>query len=580
MKKPQISLCMIVRNEAAHLEECLLAAKEYVDEIVVIDTGSTDNTIEVARKYASIVDSLNWSGDFSEMRNYAISKARGKWILYLDADEVIHGEALSLRELIKSNKSIDAYFLPLINYSDDNRTMGNEFLVLRLFKNNGNYKFKGKIHEQIIITDPQKVAIAESPEIYHKPLTLKARNHKRNRNLALLKQAIFEEPDNPFYNYYLGLEWLILGKPLKALPYFKYAYANLPDESLLFKGPAVKYLSLCYKFLGQFNEALVVCMEGSVKYPQYTDLLFLGGCILEEMEEWTISIKWFKEAINNGPSPAVYSRLEGSNSYLAYYHLGYCQEKLKLYQNAIESYEKAIKTNQDYYYPLFNLFLILITTKGPQETYDYFIKNISFTNTDTIFIFGELFFKAGYPDWADKFINAFPTCSNENLFLSSIKYQLFSGNTEGSLNLITQIKTDNEIIPLYAGIAKFLTGDMVGIRSDIVKLWKEQATRPMAWLLISLQKALSNTDKFPYKNVLPIAQNIFIESMKFAPSKNISRRILESMEIFIKHLHLIILKSDCKNAVSLSSIYGDMLVETIDSFNTIYPGGVEISAYE
>src|SRR3989344_8298667 len=110
-QKPLLSLCMIVRDEEKDLESCLKAVKDHVDEIVIVDTGSKDKTVEIAKKFTSKVFHFEWCDDFSAARNESLKHATGDWILVLDADERISKKDLEeIRKLIK-NKNEDGYAL-------------------------------------------------------------------------------------------------------------------------------------------------------------------------------------------------------------------------------------------------------------------------------------------------------------------------------------------------------------------------------------------------------------------------------------------------------------------------------------
>jgi glycosyltransferase involved in cell wall biosynthesis len=96
-----LSLCMIVKNEQASLPQALTSVKDIVDEMVVLDTGSTDQTVEIARKFSAKVYHFEWCNDFSAARNEALKYVQGKWVLVLDADEVLTAEIVS-QDLRKS----------------------------------------------------------------------------------------------------------------------------------------------------------------------------------------------------------------------------------------------------------------------------------------------------------------------------------------------------------------------------------------------------------------------------------------------------------------------------------------------
>ena len=104
-----ISLCMIVRDEERYLEQAIKSVWEIVDEIIIVDAGSLDRTVAIARKYTPNVFSYKWDNDFSKARNFALSKATKEWILVLDADEVISKEDHALIKELTKNKQYDAY---------------------------------------------------------------------------------------------------------------------------------------------------------------------------------------------------------------------------------------------------------------------------------------------------------------------------------------------------------------------------------------------------------------------------------------------------------------------------------------
>src|SRR3989344_3940980 len=161
-----IAVCMIVKNEEKFLENCLNSVKNLVDEIVIVDTGSTDRTIEIAKRFTDRIFCFEWKNDFSLARNFSISKTDRRWILVIDADEVIaEKDAEKIKKLVNENEA-NAYYFIWRDYTNDTGIVGwkssegdvyleskkaagfTETPVLRLFENKG-YYFEGKIHETI-----------------------------------------------------------------------------------------------------------------------------------------------------------------------------------------------------------------------------------------------------------------------------------------------------------------------------------------------------------------------------------------------------------------------------------------------
>ncbi|MBL6908774.1 MAG: glycosyltransferase [Luminiphilus sp.] len=166
-----ISLCMIVRDEAHCIKECLIAARPHVDEIVVVDTGSLDNTIELAKPFTDILRHFTWIDDFSAARNHSLQLASQPWILVLDADEMISEKGyLQLRQLARTQLT-DGYHLTQRLYQDN--AQGDSALwkpvrepdrfskdyagyseneILRFFRNTGTVRYSGRVHEIVDAT--------------------------------------------------------------------------------------------------------------------------------------------------------------------------------------------------------------------------------------------------------------------------------------------------------------------------------------------------------------------------------------------------------------------------------------------
>ncbi len=210
-KKPIVSIGLIVKNEEARLEKCLAAIKRIIDavpgEIVVVDTGSTDGTVEIAKKYTDKVYDFAWIDDFAAARNFGLSKCNGEWFMYLDADEVLDEDVTPLVEFLKSesenatgkpDKKVYANSARLVlkNYADSNCEVYTESRNLRLVRMSCGATFKGAIHEGLPIIEP----CAQIEQIVHHygyiadgdkdPAEAMREKHRRNMP-ALLK--LYEE---------------------------------------------------------------------------------------------------------------------------------------------------------------------------------------------------------------------------------------------------------------------------------------------------------------------------------------------------------------------------------------------------
>ena len=183
-----ISLCMIVKNEEACLGTCLKSLQGIVDEMIVVDTGSTDRTKEIAREYGASVYDFEWTGDFSEARNYSFSLAKCDYIYQADADEEIDEE--NRQRFLKLKEDIHELNIDIVQMYYCNQLAYNTVynfdreLRPKLFKRVRHFKWVDPIHEQVSL-DP--VICNSDVEIIHKP-----RENHAPRDLASFRKAISE----------------------------------------------------------------------------------------------------------------------------------------------------------------------------------------------------------------------------------------------------------------------------------------------------------------------------------------------------------------------------------------------------
>ena len=189
-----ISACYIVKDAAKDLARSLESLAKYVDEIIVVDTGSSDNTVDVAKKFGAKIFHETWQDDFATPRNVALNAAKSSWVTFLDADEYfINDTAKNLRKAIKiaQDKNIKGVLVNLVNVDadNDNKNLGASY-VLRLYENAPNVNYKGKIHEQLFIGDKLLTSLMTAPAelltIWHTGYSASIHKAKMERNLKSL----------------------------------------------------------------------------------------------------------------------------------------------------------------------------------------------------------------------------------------------------------------------------------------------------------------------------------------------------------------------------------------------------------
>lgn len=209
-RAPRVSLCMIARNEEHFLPECLARARAAVDEIVLVDTGSTDRTVEIARSFGAKVLHAAWDDDFAAPRNVGLQAATGDWILVLDADEFLQpGSCERIRELVQSPSAL-GYHLHFVNVYGHGKTVG--VMMVRLFRNLPGIAYENVIHEQVTpslqrLGAPLGLVLASADvEVEHHGYTEAVMNErgKNERNERLFKKQLARHPDDIYSLYKYG----------------------------------------------------------------------------------------------------------------------------------------------------------------------------------------------------------------------------------------------------------------------------------------------------------------------------------------------------------------------------------------
>jgi tetratricopeptide (TPR) repeat protein len=323
-----ISLCMIVRDEEHALGRCLASVAGVVDEIIVVDTGSTDRTMEIAREHGARVLEHPWNDDFSAARNVALEAATGAWILHLDADEALCAEdAPRLRELTRRTWR-EGFRLTL-----ENRKREGTFVhrPLRLFRNRPQYRYVGRVHEDVLrqlpADAPERVEDADiRVEHYGYLRGVRLAKDKTRRNLTLLERQLAEEGPSLPVHFYLGTEYVNAGDRTRALDHFGRAWDLLladPNATRQPIGPplAARYASTLRQ-AGRLDAAASVAEHGLRLYERFTDLVFEQALIARARGELQRAEELFTRCLELGDAPAAYAHAAGAGTFLAATQLG------------------------------------------------------------------------------------------------------------------------------------------------------------------------------------------------------------------------------------------------------------------
>ena len=283
-----VSVCMIVRDERDNLAACLSPVRSLCDDIVVVDTGSTDGTPELALGLGARVYEFPWRDSFADARNEGLRHARGRFILSLDADDRIDADNVqSLARLVAGlGDGPDAYELTCRLHGAN--AAHTDVAQVRLFPNHPEIRWVYRVHEQIspavvrrggriLGTDVVLTHIGYEQSQQHRA--------KKARNLRLLDLAHAESPNDPFIAFYLGWHHRQDGDPARSVRFLEESLRHLDAPSAPTRPPLDSLFVLLvrgYRDLGRADDARAVCREGRSRCPDDAELLFLDATLRQE----------------------------------------------------------------------------------------------------------------------------------------------------------------------------------------------------------------------------------------------------------------------------------------------------------
>ena len=370
----KLSLCMIVKDEEEMLPGCLEPLRGVVDEMIVVDTGSSDRTVEIAESFGAKVVHFPWNGSFSDARNVSIENATGDWVMYLDADEHLEAEdAPKLRDLLGRTWR-EGFNLVETNYTGGEDTgSATTHLALRLWRRRPEYRFEGRIHEQKTHTMPMFL-----PERFE-TTTIRVRHYgylnqriaskeKSQRNIQLLEQEARENP-SPFNDYNLGSEYLALGDPAKARIHFDRAWESLRSVPGMASAGYVPLLvtraARARREAGDHAAAAQAVDEGLAAYPDHTDLVMEAARSAREQGDLDRARELAEQCLAMGDAPNMYAATVGTGTFLAMTVLAEIHAAQGDAAGAEALYRRSLDEHPEYAGPVLPLAAILAGRGAP-----------------------------------------------------------------------------------------------------------------------------------------------------------------------------------------------------------------------
>lgn len=312
---------MIVKNEARCLGRCLESVKGVADEIVIVDTGSTDDTVAIAGRFGAKISKFGWIGDFAAARNFALDQTAGDWILALDADEWL-SEALAkeIPAFVRGSAAIGRLRI-VSDFRRNHQTLRSQTFVPRLFPRGA--RFQGRIHEQLVSPLPRVNLMGE---LWHDGYL---ETQKSGRNIQLLTIELERDPGNVYFLFQLALEYNTISQPQQAFDCLHKALAGVGPNDPSLPNIAVDFLYTAME-LKKFEDGLAILAKMENPLGDFPDFflvrgLFYMNLIRSNPAKYGAELPKIEESFQRclalGESDK-YKSVRGSGTFLANYNLG------------------------------------------------------------------------------------------------------------------------------------------------------------------------------------------------------------------------------------------------------------------
>ena len=315
-----IALTMIVKNEARSLARCLDSVAPWVDKMIVLDTGSTDDTIAIARAHGAEVYERRWTNDFAAARNAALAHSDADWNLVLDADEWLTSGGEYLQALRHDSRRAVHNIRIDSDLGNGSNILISSHRIPRILPQGVHYV--GRIHEQPAHNLP---VVDASVAVRHDGYMQAQLDTKKGRNLALLEETLAEMPDDPYMHFQLGKQYDIEQQHDKALSFYHRARELVRNRSPWYHDLVVRTIE-CLRHEGRLEEAMIFASDEMPYWDQSPDFYFVVGCLLlDQMQKRPeqgksllpmIEESWLK-ALAIGERPDLAGNVIGRGSFMA-----------------------------------------------------------------------------------------------------------------------------------------------------------------------------------------------------------------------------------------------------------------------
>ncbi|MEE9441128.1 MAG: tetratricopeptide repeat protein [candidate division Zixibacteria bacterium] len=481
-KRTTISACMIVKDEEEFLPRCLRSIKDVVDEIILVDTGSTDRTIEIAKEFGCKIYHYPWKGDFSSARNESMKYATKEWIFIIDADEEFPPEGIPQLRLVTSQDEFDIVSISVINKSLETGQVTSFLPSVRLVKRRLDLKYYGIVHNRLDIP-ADLLALRSEIQLYHYGYDI-ARDKldkKLERSRKLLEKQLKKNPNDVYANF--NMAQLLRGyknssseEISKQIVEHANRVINNPDSKLpVYFGQRImaryqKAIGLCS--LRKYEEAEECCLEALEEKPDYLDPILTLGDIYNYLTKFDKAKEYYHLYLDSQKEydagdekdNIILHNLEARHK--AWFGLGLAGEREDNPEEAIEAYQHVLKNKDPYLDASLRLGKLYLDNEYYSEAEEIFRKEIAGDDTEALAFHGlgcVLALKNQEDEaitYLEKAIQLNPDLAECRLMLGQLQSK--SGNFDkGIENIITAAESNpsNPKINFEAGNSLFELGN-------------------------------------------------------------------------------------------------------------------------
>ncbi|HPZ08912.1 MAG TPA: glycosyltransferase [Candidatus Eremiobacteraeota bacterium] len=479
MSQPTLSLAMIVKNEEYNIYTCLKQVEDLVDEIIIVDTGSTDNTLKVLNQFPVTLYHYKWDDDFSSARNYSISKCTCNWILILDADEFIDSTLkYMVRELIKTKDFVGFEFEQFTYLSNDITPEFRIEPVLRLFPNHSSLRFRYSIQEKLICNNPELEFkhIYSGIRLWHYGYMQQnyQSREKYNRNLQVYLKNLLLKPEDSLEHFFTGLQYYYLHKYKDALNHIKLAIKYGSKDITYYPYFFTMGAAILTK-LDLYKDARNMCEEAISIDPSIGEAYFNAGETMRNLRDYTGAIIMLEKAISSEDKNYYFFQDRSKTGWKAYSEMAICYVQLKEMEKARDALLKALNLKPFYSPLMVSLAYLYKELDDLPEAEKYFqaVYEQEFNRFSIAYELYEIYKQTGRINLAASILEKLYFYNKENptLLLDIARTFYEAGDNIKAINYYSQYLEDfpdspSEEIYLRRGVCFFREGLTKKARSD------------------------------------------------------------------------------------------------------------------